>query len=158
MTFLPRAWASLTPPTCAVLDGQRTQTSWGTAGRPFSAHRRGSDARSSRVIEGNFSWVNQKGILPSRLTKCGAMNCNRMQWIAPRRSRSAWHAVSGIKKQPSTGPQQRACSPAWLSIGLQATKFQTRGAWRSFVCSHNPHPAPTPITAGHPTRKGTLTD
>jgi hypothetical protein len=140
-SFLPRAVKPSPPGVDAsprATDGQRTLSRWGTAGRPFSAHRRGGDARSSRVIEGIFSWVNQKGILPSRPSKCGAMNCNRVQWIAPRRSRSESHAPSGKKRQPRIGHITRACSLAWLSTGSQATEFQTQGAWRLSVCSHSP--------------------
>jgi hypothetical protein len=44
---------------CTQTDGRAPKAKqMGQPGRPFSAHRRGSDARSSRVIEGNFSWVN----------------------------------------------------------------------------------------------------
>jgi hypothetical protein len=121
-------------------DGRAPDSKLGQPGRPFSAQRRGSVARSSTCNEGNFSWVNQKGILHSRRMKCGAMDCNRVQWIAPtcRQCTSAPRAGSGQKRPPNIGPLQRACSLARSSTGLQATKFQTRGAWRLSVCSHSP--------------------
>jgi hypothetical protein len=160
---LTRAWASSTPPTCAVLDGQRTQTRWGTAGRLLSgvggragqnnknqiptaeitertATRTMARLASSDIFQsrGVLSWVNQKGILHSRRMKCGAMNCRVVQWIAPRQSRRASHALFGTGKQPRIGRITRAYSPAWRNIGYQAIEFQTRGAWRLSVCSHSP--------------------
>jgi hypothetical protein len=162
--LFPRAWASSTPPTCAVLDGRAPNAKLGQPGRPLSRSR-GSCAQNSMGIErenvsrGVLSWVNQKGILPSRRMKCGATDCNPVQWIAPTRrlSRFARLAVSGRKRQPNIGRTTRACSPAWRNTGLQVIEFQTRGAWRSSVCSHNPHPA-SANNGEHPTRKGTLTD
>jgi hypothetical protein len=162
----PRAWASSTPPTCAVLDGRAPNAKRGQPGRLLSgvggragqnnkiqiptaeiiertATRTRARLASSDIFQsrGVLSWVNQKGILPSRRMKCGATDCNPVQWIAPTRrlSRFAPLAVSGRKRRPNIGRTTRACSPAWRNTGSQAIEFQTRGAWRSFVCSHNPH-------------------
>jgi hypothetical protein len=136
---IPRAWASSTPPTCAALDGRAPKAKLGQPGRR-SLRCRGGSAQNSVEIgreyfhhEGKSSCVHQKGILPSRLMKCGAMHFNRMQRIACRRSRSAPLAVSGQQRLPKIGRTMRACSPAWQNTGLQATEFQTRGAWRSSV-------------------------
>jgi hypothetical protein len=171
--LFPRAWASSTPPTCAVLDGQRYALTFPLA-VSLSDHsgKRGQKnaiqntpamtaqaianqktkvtrcTASSRAIslsvsigrtQGEyFSWVNQKGILPSRLTKTGAINFNPVQWIALRHCMFAPRAGSGQKRPPKIGPPQRKCSLARSSTGLQATRFQTRGAWRLSVCSHSP--------------------
>jgi hypothetical protein len=157
----PRAWASSTPPTCAVLDGRAPNAKLGQPGRLLSGvgGRAGQNfLKSVGRTQGSFSWGHIQVSWNWKQTKAGATDCNRVQWIAPRRSRSAPLAASGRKRPPRIGHTTRAYSPAWRNTGSQAIEFQTRGAWRSFVCSHNPHPAPTPITAGHPTRKGTLTD
>jgi hypothetical protein len=144
---IPRAWASSTPPTCAALDGRAPKAKLGQPGRR-SLRCRGGSAQNSVEIgreyfhhEGKSSCVHQKGILPSRLMKCGAMDFNRVHWIAPtcRRSRFERRAVSGQQRLPKIGRITRAFSPAWRNTGSAATKFQTRGAWRSSVCSHNPH-------------------
>jgi hypothetical protein len=148
----PRAWASSTPPTCAALDG-RAPEQMGQPGRPLSRSR-GSCAQNSMGIErenfseGKSSCVHWKGIPNSRPCKCGAIHFNRVQRIACRLSRSAPLAVSGRKRLPKIGPQPQAFSPGWSSTGcLMATRFQTRGAWRSSVCSHKPAPGTRPITA-----------
>jgi hypothetical protein len=173
----PRAWASSTPPTCAVLDGRAPKLEqMGQPGRLLSgvggragqnnkiqiptaeitertATRTRARFASSDIFQsrGVLSWVNQKGILPSRRMKCGAMNCRVVQWIAPRQSQSESHAPFGTGKQPNIGRTTQACSPAWRNTGSQAIEFQTRGAWRSSVCSHNPHPALGQFWRNHPT-------
>jgi hypothetical protein len=142
---IPRAWASSTPPTCAALDG-RAPEQMGQPGRPLSRSR-GSCAQNSVEIErecfheGKSSWVHQKGILPRRLMKCGAMHFNMGQWIAP--SQSAPLAGYGRTRPQKIGPKPRACSLARSSIGLQDTRLVRLGAWRSFASLRdNPHPAP----------------
>ena len=97
------------------------------------------EPRIQRCVRGVLSCVQQKGILPPRLFKCGAMTCLMMQLNAPkcRRSRCGVLAASGRKKQQSIGRITRAYSRAWRNTGSLATGFLTLVAWRSFVCSHD---------------------
>jgi hypothetical protein len=122
----------------------------GQPGRPLSGVGERAGQNFPVVVpNGVSSCVHRKGFLPSRLMKCGATDCNAVQWIAPtrRRCQCAPLAASGRKRPPRIGRITRASSPAWQNIGWLGTRFQTRGAWRLSVCSHSPrHSATSPLS------------
>lgn len=100
--------------------------------------RLGEAVQSSSVAFGErSSWVQLTRGSSSRRWKSGATACPTVQRIAPLFT-SAQRAAFGRIKQQNVGPQPRAFSLAWRSIGSQATAYRMRDASQSFGCSHSP--------------------
>jgi hypothetical protein len=205
--IISRAWASSTPPTCAVLDGRAPKLEqMGQPGRPLSRSRgklRAELLESCGRTQRSFSWGNHYQLksncheIPLQQTAlnfrslqnpASGFRCLRKNSGRSRRHRPSITLPASLSAVATLGSKPRtirhpalsfgSCTPtkvggflntSWATASnhggpKQSAPANARRPTSSAAssCSYrftiNPHPAPTPITAGHPTRKGTLTD
>jgi hypothetical protein len=176
---LTRAWASSTPPTCAVLDGQRTQTRWGTAGRLLSGvgGRAGQNNKNQiptaeiteRTATRMMARLASSDIFQSRgVSSCvhttkrkfrPLQNCRDAfrRGMTKLSLRQIGHGLQGIAGRKNARPNLRASeneTSARPSVGSAASLSRPTLSWSHSFKSYsrdNPHPALGQFWRNHPT-------
>ena len=100
------------------------------------AHRVPVSVRSVAFVCGvRWSCSNQLNRYQRPLQhECGAIDCTPVQRNAPLQNTSLPQGLSGLAKQPSTGPLPQAFSRAWRNTGSRAKSLQLESS-RSFSSS-----------------------